>query len=200
MILAATLGVDSRSWQVIDRRPRRDCESKDHVRRGARGGHRACAGRSRRSGPAYDQQRVDAAVGVVRPGVLQGLWKPTVHRRLRPAAPGCRSRAEPGDAAGDSVRAREAVQVQGREVHGRLPGLRRLDCTDRRVGRGQVLFERPCVRGGQDGPRRPRDVQLHLLEAHPPDHQPGSGRSACDALIGEHERGAHPQRRHDQPR
>ncbi len=105
-----------------------------------------------------------------------------------------------GDAAGGAVRAREAVQLQGREVHGRLPGLRRLDCADRCVGPGEVLVERTRLRRGQAGPRGARDVQLRLRQAHRSDPQPGSGRSGCDAQLGEHERGTDAQRAVEQPR
>ncbi len=52
----------------------------------------------------------------------------------------------------------------------------------------------------RQAPRGPRDLQLRLRQAHPSDPQSGSGRSGCDAQLGEHERRTDSQRAVEQPR
>ncbi len=71
--------------------------------------------------------------------------KRQVPDRLRPAAPGLRSGTDDPDDAGHRVRA-AAARLEGRELHPRLPELRRLDRTGRQVGLGQGLGERERVR------------------------------------------------------
>ena len=94
--------------------------------------------------PADRQRcRVEASVVLLRACLLQGIGQPAAPDRIRPSAAGRRSRSAAVDGEGDPVRAREAVQLQGRQVHGRLPVVRRLDRADRRLGRGQVHLERP---------------------------------------------------------
>ena len=125
------------------------------------------------------------------PVFYKGSGSPALPDRERPAAPGRGSCAAHRDAAGDPVRARQAVQVQGRQVHGRLPGLRRLDGADGGVGlRRSARRTRARTR-----PTRASSAVLGTFNSgcaklDRPDPQPGTGRAGRDAQRREHGRRA----------
>ena len=116
-----------------------------------------------------------------------------------PAA-GRGSRAEPAHGAGDPVRAAGPVQVQGRQVHRRLSGVRRLDGTGGSLRHGHVLVERTSLREYVERDRGARDVQLGVLEARAADPEPGPGRQCRHGQLGEHRRRPDALRTVERPR
>ena len=99
------------------------------------------------AGPRFREQHLVLPSSSCGPVFYKGSGSPQLLIATDLPLQGAGRAQTPGDAAGGAVRAREAVQLQGREVHGRLPGLRRLDRADRCVGSGEVLVERARVRG-----------------------------------------------------
>ena len=168
---------------LLPRHVRRTCEEPNLVGLGARdGARRRCArGVGRRRVRALDRRH--AAPGCDLLGDSEPGWQPA--RRLRPAAAGLGPLADHPDDEGDRLRVQRG-RLEGRELHPRLPELRRLDGSGRQVGLRHLPDERLRLRLRRQRRRRDRDVQLRLRRDRDPDPEPRPERPARDGQPGEH--------------
>ena len=109
-------------------------EIKDHDRRSDRGRHRARARCCRSCRAALEQRRLDASVVVVWAGVLQGLGKPAVPYRHRPAAPGSQAARRPWRCSRRSSSCSRSSTSSRPASSRSATRLRRLDGSDRLHG------------------------------------------------------------------
>ena len=147
----ACVGESQKAWDVGGIRPARGgvgarCGGLRRRRRGELGRRRHDRGVERR------RQHRGASVVVVHGDRVRGRRRSGCADRVRLPAPGLVAHPDDPDRRGDPVPAREA-ELEGGRPQRRLSVLRRRDRPGRQVGLGQVLDERPGLRGEREARR-----------------------------------------------